>query len=53
MGSEECVKLLLEQGADPNKWDSSHDTKATPLHCAASAKSLTCVKVNRILKIKA
>ncbi|KAF9796715.1 hypothetical protein SFRURICE_008125 [Spodoptera frugiperda] len=45
VGSEECAKLLLEHGADPNMWDSSTDRKATPLHCAASAKSLACVKV--------
>lgn len=45
VGSEECAKLLLEHGADPNMWDSLTDRKATPLHCAASAKSLACVKV--------
>ncbi|NP_001296484.1 transient receptor potential channel pyrexia [Bombyx mori] len=45
VGSEECVKLLLDHGAHPNTWDSSTETKATPLHCAASAKSLACVKV--------
>ncbi|XP_046971112.1 transient receptor potential channel pyrexia isoform X2 [Vanessa cardui] len=42
--NEECVKILLEHGADPNIWDSKTDRKATPLHCAASAKSLSCVK---------
>ncbi|CAK1583593.1 unnamed protein product [Parnassius mnemosyne] len=45
VANEECVKLLLEHGADPNKWDSITERKATPLHCAASAKSLICVKV--------
>ncbi|KAI5643183.1 ankyrin repeats (3 copies) domain-containing protein [Phthorimaea operculella] len=45
VGSEECTTLLLEHKADPNRWDSSHDTKATPLHCAASARNLACVKV--------
>ncbi|XP_049877815.1 transient receptor potential channel pyrexia isoform X3 [Pectinophora gossypiella] len=45
VGSEECTHMLLEHKADPNRWDSSQDTKATPLHCAASAKSLACVKV--------
>nr|QDR50969.1 pyrexia trpa [Heliconius melpomene] len=44
LDNEECVKLLLEYGADPNIWDSTVDRKATPLHCAASAKSLTCVQ---------
>ncbi|XP_041968957.1 transient receptor potential channel pyrexia isoform X2 [Aricia agestis] len=44
VANEECVKLLLENGADPNKWDSITEKKATPLHCAASAKSLPCVK---------
>lgn len=48
VGSEECVRMLLEYGANPNMWDSATDKKATPLHCAASAKSLACVKVNRI-----
>lgn len=46
MGSEECVKLLLEHKADPNRWECRHEMKATPLHCAASAKSLACVKVS-------
>ncbi|GBP04056.1 Transient receptor potential channel pyrexia [Eumeta japonica] len=46
VGSEECVKLLLAYGANPNRWDSDNDeTNATPLHCAASAKSLPCVKI--------
>ncbi|XP_047033633.1 transient receptor potential channel pyrexia isoform X2 [Helicoverpa zea] len=45
VGSDECSKLLLEHGANPNMWDTSTDKKATPLHCAASAKSLACVKV--------
>lgn len=43
------MKLLLDHGAHPNTWDSSTETKATPLHCAASAKSLACVKVNRTI----
>ncbi|XP_068619064.1 transient receptor potential channel pyrexia isoform X2 [Battus philenor] len=45
VANEECVKLLLDHGADPNKWDSLTEKKATPLHCAASAKCLKCVKV--------
>ncbi|KAI8425107.1 hypothetical protein MSG28_006961 [Choristoneura fumiferana] len=45
VGSEECVKLLLEHKADPNRWECRHEMKATPLHCAASAKSLACVKI--------
>ncbi|XP_028160039.1 transient receptor potential channel pyrexia isoform X3 [Ostrinia furnacalis] len=45
VGSDECVRLLLQHKADPNKWDSSSEKRATPLHCAASAKSVTCVKV--------
>ncbi|XP_013135767.1 PREDICTED: transient receptor potential channel pyrexia isoform X2 [Papilio polytes] len=45
VANEECVKLLLDHGADPNKWDSLSEKKATPLHCAASAKCLKCVKV--------
>lgn len=50
VGSAECAKLLLEHKADPNMWDStSSDRKATPLHCAASAKSLACVKVNKTI----
>ncbi|XP_047512350.1 transient receptor potential channel pyrexia-like isoform X2 [Pieris napi] len=44
VANEECVKELLEHGADPNMWDSNTDRKATPLHCAASAKSVNCVK---------
>ncbi|CAG9134034.1 unnamed protein product [Plutella xylostella] len=44
VGSDECVKLLLEHKADPNRWAAAGDNKATPLHCAASAKSLACVK---------
>lgn len=44
----ECVKILLEHGADPNVWDSLTDKKATPLHCAASAKSLSCVEVRAL-----
>ncbi|XP_032521667.2 transient receptor potential channel pyrexia isoform X2 [Danaus plexippus] len=43
VGNGETVKLLLEHGADPNMWDSVSERKATPLHCAASAKSLNCV----------
>lgn len=45
VGNEECATMLLDNKADPNMWDSSNDRKATPLHCAASAKSLACVKV--------
>ncbi|XP_023945739.1 transient receptor potential channel pyrexia [Bicyclus anynana] len=45
VAKEECVKLLLDHGADPNMWDAKTDRKATPLHCAASAKSLSCVKL--------
>lgn len=48
MANEECVKLLLDHGADPNKWDSLSEKKATPLHCAASAKCLKCVKVSSV-----
>ncbi|XP_045502459.1 transient receptor potential channel pyrexia-like isoform X1 [Colias croceus] len=44
VASEDCARLLLEHGADPNMWDSTTDRKATPLHCAASAKSVACVK---------
>ncbi|CAK1553897.1 unnamed protein product [Leptosia nina] len=44
VANEECVKELLDHGADPNLWDSSTDRKATPLHCASSAKSVNCVK---------
>lgn len=52
VGNEDSVKLLLQHKADPNRWDSSSERRATPLHCAASAKSLTCVKVNRMRRNK-
>ncbi|VVD01605.1 unnamed protein product, partial [Leptidea sinapis] len=45
VGNDECVRMLLESGANPNMWDSTIERKATPLHCAASTKSLNCVKL--------
>lgn len=44
VGNEECVRLLLNHKADPKKWVDANDIQVTPLHCAASAKSLPCVK---------
>ncbi|CAH0728375.1 unnamed protein product, partial [Brenthis ino] len=43
LDNEEGTNLLLDYGADPNIWDSTVERKATPLHCAASANSLSCV----------
>lgn len=41
-GALECVKLLIEYGANVSKWD--REFKATPLHCAASKGHLCCLK---------
>ena len=33
IGDAQIAKILLDKGADPNRWDK--ENKATPLHCAA------------------
>ncbi|XP_037939903.1 transient receptor potential channel pyrexia [Teleopsis dalmanni] len=43
------AKVLLDRGADPNRWDAKKEV--TPLHCAASAKSVECILL--LLKRKA
>ncbi|XP_017057977.1 transient receptor potential channel pyrexia isoform X1 [Drosophila ficusphila] len=35
------AKMLLDHGADPNRWDAKKEV--TPLHCAASSKSVECI----------
>ncbi|XP_068149170.1 transient receptor potential channel pyrexia [Drosophila tropicalis] len=35
------AKVLLDHGADPNRWDGRKEV--TPLHCAASSKSVECL----------
>ncbi|ALC43922.1 pyx [Drosophila busckii] len=35
------AKVLLDRGADPNRWDAQKEV--TPLHCAASSKSVECI----------
>ncbi|XP_017091126.2 transient receptor potential channel pyrexia isoform X1 [Drosophila bipectinata] len=35
------AKVLLDRGSDPNRWDSKKEV--TPLHCAASSKSIECI----------
>ncbi|XP_030385731.1 transient receptor potential channel pyrexia [Scaptodrosophila lebanonensis] len=48
-GHVPIAKLLLDRGADPNRWDAKKEV--TPLHCAASAKSVECILL--LLKRKA
>lgn len=33
IGEHQIAKVLLDHGADPNRWD--NENKSTPLHCAA------------------
>nr|XP_022902304.1 transient receptor potential channel pyrexia-like [Onthophagus taurus] len=42
-GGPECLKMLIEHGADVRKWDRLF--KVTPLHCAASKGHICCVKI--------
>ncbi|KAI8039367.1 transient receptor potential channel pyrexia isoform X1 [Drosophila gunungcola] len=35
------AKVLLDRGADPNRWDSKKEV--TALHCSASSKSVECI----------
>ncbi|XP_034482338.1 transient receptor potential channel pyrexia [Drosophila innubila] len=35
------AKVLLDRGSDPNRWDAKKEV--TPLHCAASSKSVECI----------
>ncbi|XP_017127325.1 transient receptor potential channel pyrexia [Drosophila elegans] len=35
------AKVLLDHGADPNRWDSKKEV--TALHCSASSKSVECI----------
>ncbi|TDG48585.1 hypothetical protein AWZ03_004914 [Drosophila navojoa] len=35
------AKVLLDRGADPNRWEDKKEV--TPLHCAASSKSVECL----------
>lgn len=44
IGCGECLQILLQNGANVNQWDK--EKRVTPLHCAASAKSLECVRVS-------
>lgn len=48
-GNAYIAKVLLDHGADPNRWDAKK--QVTPLHCAASAKSVECILL--LLKRKA
>ncbi|XP_037890056.1 transient receptor potential channel pyrexia [Glossina fuscipes] len=48
-GNAYIAKVLLDHGADPNCWDAKK--QVTPLHCAASAKSVECILL--LLKRKA
>uniref|UniRef100_A0A1A9WB91 Ion transport domain-containing protein n=1 Tax=Glossina brevipalpis TaxID=37001 RepID=A0A1A9WB91_9MUSC len=48
-GEAYIAKVLLDHGADPNRWDGKKEV--TPLHCAASAKSVECILL--LLKRKA
>ncbi|CAD7084027.1 unnamed protein product [Hermetia illucens] len=49
IGEHQIAKVLLDHGADPNRWD--NENKSTPLHCAASAGSIECILL--LLKRKA
>lgn len=42
-GNLVITKVLLDQGADVNRWDFAK--KMTPLHCAASASSVECIQL--------
>ncbi|XP_023304611.2 transient receptor potential channel pyrexia [Lucilia cuprina] len=48
-GNAHIAKVLLDRGADPNRWDG--EKEVTPLHCAASARSVECILL--LLKRKA
>ncbi|CAD7003729.1 transient receptor potential channel pyrexia isoform X4 [Ceratitis capitata] len=48
-GNAHIAKVLLDRGADPNRYDGKKEV--TPLHCAASAKSVECILL--LLKRKA
>ncbi|XP_059216048.1 transient receptor potential channel pyrexia [Stomoxys calcitrans] len=48
-GNAHIAKVLLDRGADPNRWDAKKEV--TPLHCASSAKSVECILL--LLKRKA
>lgn len=48
-GNAHIAKVLLDRGADPNRWDAKNEV--TPLHCAASAQSVECILL--LLKRKA
>ena len=48
-GNAHIAKVLLDRGADPNCWDA--EKEVSPLHCAASAKSVECILL--LLKRKA
>lgn len=48
-GNAHIAKVLLDRCADPNRWDA--EKEVTPLHCAASAKSVECILL--LLKRKA
>ncbi|XP_022210828.2 transient receptor potential channel pyrexia [Drosophila obscura] len=40
-GNAPIAKALLDGGSDPNRWDARKEV--TPLHCAASSKSVECI----------
>ncbi|XP_054734115.1 transient receptor potential channel pyrexia isoform X2 [Anastrepha obliqua] len=48
-GNAHIAKVLLDRGGDPNRYDGKKEV--TPLHCAASAKSVECILL--LLKRKA
>ncbi|KAJ8960311.1 hypothetical protein NQ318_004037 [Aromia moschata] len=42
-GRHDCLKLLVERGADVNVWDERK--QVTPLHCAAATGHLSCLRL--------